>query len=44
MTPTITAFESSPDAVRVWRGTCAFAGRSKKWASLTTFVLFRSKR
>ena len=25
-----------------WSATCAFAGRSKKWASLTTFVFFRS--
>jgi hypothetical protein len=45
MTITITAFERSPDgAARVWRVTCAFAGRSKKWVSLTTFVFFRLKR
>ena len=26
-------------AARDWRVTCGFAGRSRKWASLTTFVL-----
>jgi len=44
MTPTITAFERSPIAARDWRVTCAFAGRLKKWANLTTFVFFRSVR
>ena len=40
MTPTITAFERSPDRGKDWRVTCAFAGRSKKWASPTTFACF----
>ena len=44
MIPTITAFERSPDRGKGLRVTCAFAGRLKKWASLTRFVLFRSVR
>ena len=31
--------KARPIAAGGWRGTCAFAGRLKKWASLTTFVL-----
>lgn len=44
MTPTITVFERSPDRGRDWRVTCAFAGRWKKWASLTMCVLCLSLR
>jgi len=42
MTPTITPLNGRPIAARDWRVTCVFAGRLKKWASLTRFVFFRS--
>ena len=34
MTPTITPLNGRQITARDWRVTCAFAGRSKKWASL----------
>ena len=40
--PVITVFERSPDRGRGLALTCVFAGRLKKWANLTRFVLFRS--
>jgi hypothetical protein len=47
MTPIITAFDRSPGrpiAAGDWRVTRAFAGRLKKWVSLTKFVFFLSLR
>ena len=44
MTPIITAFERSPDRGKGLARDSAFAGRWKRWDSLTTFVLFRSPR
>ena len=44
MTLTITAFERSPDRGKGLARDMRVRGRLKKWASLTTFVLFRSVR
>ena len=44
MTPTITALNGRPTAARDRHVTYVFVGRSKKWANLTTFVLFRSAK
>ena len=40
MTPTITAFERSPDRGKGQARDSAYAGRWKKWANLTRFVFF----
>ena len=40
MRPTITALNGLPIAAGVWRVTCAFAGRLRKWVSPTTCVCF----
>jgi hypothetical protein len=44
MTPTITAFEQSPDRGKGLARDMRVRWRLKKWANLTRFVLFRSVR
>ena len=44
MTITIPPLNGHPMVARDWRVIRAFAGRWKKWANLTRFVLFRSGR
>ena len=44
MTPTITAFELSPDRGRGLARDMRVRWRLKKWASLTTYGFYRSRR